>query len=313
MEIIDLTETRPHDSTPLTLVLGQFDGVHKGHQHILQTSKKQKTADETLAVMSLSDHPLWIRNQNPDFEKRMTPDRDRLHLLEQFGVEKYYQINHTQGDVKYPLEEWVFNYLARLNIKRLIFGEGFRFGFDESFHMEKFLDLCAKRNIEITTVPQVKVNGTKISSQTIRGYIKKGLMEPVHALLGRPFTITGTVIHGEKMGRKLGFPTINLGEMENYVEPKPGVYLGMVGIHKKEGIIDYWDTLISTGYRPTVNGEGYLIEAHLLNFSGDLYNQTVSISFLRFMREELNFDSLDKLIEQMEKDKIEGERLMGHF
>ncbi|GAA0489717.1 bifunctional riboflavin kinase/FAD synthetase [Salinibacillus aidingensis] len=309
MEMITVNEKQQLvEATPLTLVIGNFDGVHKGHQVILQKAREQMKDGEILAVMGFADHPLWVLKNDQDFDKKITPEQDKLHLLERLGVDRYYHLKITKDDIKTTFWEFVFEQLSNLKVNRIVMGEGA--DYDEASHTE-FLNLCDWQGIEVTVVPKVKVNGTKISSRTIRDYIKEGLMDPVHALLGRPFTVTGTVVHGEKMGRKLGFPTLNLGEVDSYVVPKPGVYLGIVGIHEDGVISEYWNTLISAGYRPAVNGHRYLIEAHLLNFSGDLYDKTVSVSFLRFMREELNFDNLDDLVEQMEKDKIEGEKLMG--
>ncbi|QHS21491.1 riboflavin biosynthesis protein RibF [Virgibacillus sp. MSP4-1] len=308
MEIINVNEKQHVEAPPLTLAIGNFDGVHKGHQVILQKAREQRKDGETLAVMGFADHPLRVLKNDQEFDKKITPEQEKLHLLERFGVERYYRLKIMKDDIKTTFWEFVFKQLSKLKVNRIVIGEDT--DYDEASHTE-FLNVCDRQGIEVTVVPKVKVNGTNISSRTIRDYIKEGLMDPVHALLGRPFKVTGTVVHGEKMGRKLGFPTLNLGEVDSYVVPKPGVYLGIVGIHKNGVISEYWNTLISAGYRPAVNGQRYLIEAHLLNFSGDLYGKTVSVSFLRFMREELNFDNLDALVEQMEQDKIEGQNLMG--
>lgn len=313
MEIIDVTGKPPLNKDPLVLVIGKFDGVHKGHQHILQTAKDfidEGRNRETLAVMCFSDHPLWILKQDVDFEKKITPDNDKLALLKQYGVGRYYRIKFTKEYPQTTATVFVVEHLSQLNIKRIVIGEGFRFGSGGASSTEELVQLCAQFNIEVTVTPLIKENAQKISSSNIRAAIKEGLMEPVNSLLGRPFAVKGTVIHGEKMGRKLGFPTINIGGTAGYVNPKPGVYLGIVGIYNKSVITDYYHVLISAGYRPSVNGEGYLIEAYLFNYSGDLYGKSVSVSFLRYMREEIYFSNLDDLVKQMELDKNEAEKLM---
>ncbi|MFZ3580253.1 riboflavin biosynthesis protein RibF [Virgibacillus sp. DJP39] len=293
MEIIDLTGKQPLNKDPLILVIGQFDGVHKGHQSVLQTAKNHMdTSLDTLAVMFFSNYSA----------NKITTDKVKLALLEKYGVGRYYRVKR---------EEFVLEYLSQLPIKRIIIGEGFRFGSDGSSNTEELLRLCAQLDIEVTVAPLIKENGTKISSNAIRESLKEGHMERVHSLLGRAFTVEGTVIHGEKMGRKLGFPTINLGGTAEYVNPRSGVYLGVVGIYNKSVITDYYHVLISAGYRPTVKGKGYLIEAYLMNYSGDLYGKSVSLSFMRFIREEINYSNLDDLVKQMELDKKEAERLMG--
>jgi len=125
-----------------------------------------------------------------------------------------------------------------------------------------------------------------------------------------PFTVMGTVVHGNALGRTLGFPTINLGGLDSTVVPKPGVYLGTVKVHHEISAEESWNVLISAGFRPTVEGEGYLIEAHLLDFSGDLYDKTVTVSFHHFLRKEIKFNGLDELIEQMNRDKAEAKKFL---
>ncbi|MDC3417423.1 bifunctional riboflavin kinase/FAD synthetase [Aquibacillus salsiterrae] len=313
MEIIELNEKASNHPKALTLVIGKFDGVHKGHQAILQTAKSyMDEANELLAVMSFSAHPLWVLKQKEEFKHKLTPDNQKLHLLKQFGVSRCYWIEFTKEYAKTTAEQFVNEHLAPLHVNRIVVGEGFRFGAGGLSSTDELIQLCNEKGIEVIVVPLVKVNGEKISGRSIRKWVELGLMEPVHAVLGRPFTVTGKVIHGQKMGRKLGFPTVNLGDVDDYVNPKPGVYLGQIGIHNEKDITEYYDVLISAGYRPTVSGKGYLIEAYLLNYSGDLYDKTVSVTFLRYMRDEVKFTELDDLVKQMEKDKIDGERLMGH-
>jgi len=162
--------------------------------------------------------------------------------------------------------------------------------------------------IQATSASFHKKNEGKISSK-IHSLVKEGKMEAVLALLGRPYLISGKVIHGQALGRTLGFPTINLDVTESYVSPKPGVYIGTVVIHHKDGGNEVWYALISAGYRPTVNGENYLIEAHLIDFNGDLYGKKVSVSFIHYLRAEIKFPDLNSLINQMQQDKLDAKIL----
>lgn len=153
----------------------------------------------------------------------------------------------------------------------------------------------------------MEINGISrvntISKETF-SFIKNGEMEKVQVLMGRPYYITGTVIHGQALGRKLGFPTINLGGVvDQYVLPKPGVYLGTAEINEDLGI-QSWNALINAGYRPTVDGKKYTIEAYLLDFSGNLYGKNVTLSFLYYLRDEIKYTDLNALIEQMKLDEI---------
>ncbi|WAH39157.1 riboflavin kinase [Alicyclobacillus dauci] len=148
------------------------------------------------------------------------------------------------------------------------------------------------------------MNNRKVSSSDIRNHVKTGRVEAAQALLGRPYTITGPVIHGAGVGHQLGFPTANLGGLDEFALPAPGVYEGIAEIHSSplEGNT-FWYTLISVGYRPTVNGKSYEIEAYLLDFDGDLYGKDLSVSFIRRARDEIKFSGVDALIAQMHLDE----------
>jgi len=220
-------------------------------------------------------------------------------------------MNLTEEDANRTAWELLLEYVSKLNVQRIVTGEDFHFGKGQESFVSELIKLCAEMNVAVTIVPTVKANGRKVSSSHIRSLVEAGKMEAVQTQLSRPYTITGEVIHGQALGRTLGFPTINLGGTESYVFPKSGVYLGTAEIHDHSEGNEYWNVLISAGYRPTVNGKGYLIEAYLIDFSGDLYGKTVSVSFLRYMREEVKFTGLDPLIEQMELDKIEAKKLLG--
>jgi len=310
MELIEITSKPPYDTTPLILVIGKFDGVHLGHQAILNTANNLRNQGETLAVLSFSDHPLWVIKKESEYQKKLTPDEEKIAILKGFGVRRYYRVNFTKEYADISSDEFILEHISQLNVKRIVVGEGFHFGKGGDSSVAELISLCEQIDVSVTIVPHIRENGMKISSSHIRSLVTSGKMEAVLSHLGRPYTITGEVVHGEALGRTLGFPTINLGSTESYVFPKPGVYLGTVEIHNDDEN-EFWNVIISAGYRPTVNGEGYLVEAYLIDYSGDLYGKTVSVSFIRYMREEIKFTGLDPLIEQMELDKIEAKKLLG--
>lgn len=311
MEIINIKSKPPIDDTPLILMIGKFDGIHMGHEAIINKANEYKGEGEKLAMLSFSDHPLWVLEQDPEFKDKITPDLEKVQLIKKYGVQRFYRVQFTEEYAAITAEAFVLEHLARLNIKRIVVGEGFRFGYRGKGGTEELIELASKIQAEVTVVPQVLENGNKLSSSTIREHIKFGRMEAVQNLLGRPYSMTGKVVHGQKLGRTLGFPTINLGELDDYVLPKPGVYLGTVGIHAESDVPnEYWNVLISAGYRPTVEGKEYLVEAYILNYSGDLYDKIVTISFLRFLRGEIKFSGLDSLVKQMEMDKQQAEELL---
>ncbi|MDR9854196.1 bifunctional riboflavin kinase/FAD synthetase [Paenibacillus sp. VCA1] len=311
MEVIDISSKPPVDSKPVVLMIGKFDGIHKGHQAILETALRLKGEGESLAVMSFSEHPLWVLKQDEAFKRKITPDGDKLHILKQYGVERYYRIRFSKEYAEVSAEEFVLEHLSNLNVKRIVVGEGFRFGHGQGGGKKELSELCSRIGAEVTVIPLVTENGAKISSAAIRSDISNGHVEAAAALLNRPYSVTGIVIHGQKLGRKLGFPTINMGGVDDYVFPKPGVYVGTAQIHGEPEGKDRYDVLISAGYRPTVDGEGYLIEAFLLDFSGDLYDRTVTIGFTHYLRGEIKFTGLDALIEQMKQDEANARKLLS--
>lgn len=310
MEFIDITSKPPVNSTPIVLAIGKFDGVHRGHQQLLRMAREN--SDEILTVMCFSDHPHWILKRDPNYNKSLTPLHHKMSLLESHGVNRFYNIHFTKEFAQISAEEFVLDHLSRLNIKRIVVGEGFHFGKARESDTDGLINLCEQIGIPVTVIPLLKEDNEQICSTTIRSSVKNGEVEAAEKLLGRPYSVTGQVIHGEKLGRTLGFPTINLGgTIDQFVLPKPGIYLGIVEIESDDLENEQWKVLISAGYRPTVDGETYLVEAYLINFSGDLYDKQVSLTFLSFLRDEIKFSNLDLLIEQMKLDELHAKAFFG--
>ncbi|OAB42569.1 bifunctional riboflavin kinase/FAD synthetase [Paenibacillus antarcticus] len=302
MEYIEITSKPPEDSTPIVLVIGKFDGVHRGHSQLLHTASEFQ--DGMLTVMSFSEHPSWIVKKDPAYDKSLTPVHHKMELLQNDGVKRFYNIHFTKDYAQITAKEFVLDHLSRLNIKHIVVGEGFHLGKARESDTLDLIRLCKQIGIPVTVIPLLKEVGEKIDSTAIRSLIKNGEVVAAQGLLGRPYTVRGNVIHGEALGRTLGFPTINLGgEVAQYVLPKPGVYLGIAEIVNGDHGQERRNALISAGYRPTVEGETYLIEAYLLDYSGDLYEKKVSLSFVSFLREEIKFSDLDELVEQMKLDE----------
>ncbi|MFD2117362.1 bifunctional riboflavin kinase/FAD synthetase [Paenibacillus yanchengensis] len=306
MELIEVTTTPAQDQTPITLVIGKFDGVHRGHVQLLQNALQHKQGK--LAVMSFSDHPRWILRGEDEYRQHLTPLQHKLVLLESMGVEKFYHINFTKEFSAITAEQFVQQHLAALNVQRLVIGADFRLGKDGSANAETLSKLCGDIGIIVDVIPLLQATTEKISSTSIRHFLKNGQIEAANEQLGRKYAVWGEVIHGNALGRTLGFPTINLGGMaHDYVPPKPGVYIGRVEVTTENNKKEQLPALISAGFRPTVDGKHYLIEGYILNFSGNLYGQQVAIYFEQLVRNELKFENLDDLIAQMELDRQHAE------
>ncbi|MCP3029400.1 bifunctional riboflavin kinase/FAD synthetase [Halobacillus sp. A5] len=310
METIDVSAVPPKNNKRTILLIGKFDGLHLGHQKLLSRARALRQKDEEIAVFGFSDHPLWVLKGEAAYEKSLSSYQDKLQLLEKAGVDRYYHINFTKEYAQITPEQFVKEQIGQLNVSCIVIGEGFRFGKGRHADVNGLKELCLEQEIKVAIVPHVSFQHEKVSSTTIRHHTAAGRMEAAQSMLHRPFEMTGVVEKGEALGRQLGFPTLNVGRIDEYVRPKPGVYIGVVQVQGSASD-EYYYTLISAGYRPTVNGDSYKVEAYLLDFSGDLYERTVTVQFLRFMRGEENFDGLDELVQQMEKDEEEARGILG--
>ncbi|WP_226585589.1 bifunctional riboflavin kinase/FAD synthetase [Halobacillus litoralis] len=309
METIEVHGQPPHNSDPVVLIIGKMDGVHLGHQSLLKEAKRLAGPEDQVAVYGFSDHPKWVLRGDEEFKYALSTEQDKRLRLEQYGVDRYYHVHFTKEYAKTSPEEFVLEHLKRLNVRQVVVGEDFRFGKGRGSDAEGLAELCQSIGTDVSIVPGVMLNGSKVSSTDIRSQVSKGRMEVAQAMLGRPFELTGTVEKGEQLGRQLGFPTLNVGQIDDYVKVKPGVYLGLVQLVQEAP--EYYYTLISAGYRPTVNGDSYKVEAYLLDFAGDLYNQSVTVKFLRHLRGEENFNGMDALVDQMKKDEQNAREILG--
>ncbi|ELK47500.1 riboflavin biosynthesis protein RibF [Halobacillus sp. ACCC02827] len=309
METIEVTGRPPESSEPKVLIIGKMDGVHLGHQALLREAKSLAAEGEKLAVYAFSDHPKWVLRGDEAFKASLSTDMDKQRYLKAYGVELYYHVHFTKEYAKTSPEEFVLEHLNRLNIRHVVVGEDFRFGKGRGSDAEGLKELCASIDIGVSIVPGVLMHGDKVSSTDIRNHVMGGRMEAAQSMLGRPFEVTGVVEKGQQLGRTLGYPTLNVGGIDAYVNVKPAVYLGTVQIGWDKP--EYHYTLISAGYRPTVNGDSYKVEAYLLDFSGDLYGREVTVQFLRHLRDEVNFNGMDALVEQMKHDEEEARSILG--
>lgn len=313
MEIIQVLSAPPSGSHGMVLCIGKFDGLHVGHQALLRVARQYADTNQ-LAVMSFAPHPLWALKSDADFRHSLTPASERRRLLEQHGVARVYEVNFTKEYAQTSPQTFVLEHLASLNLKRVVVGEGFNFGKGAHSTTQELIDLCKEIDVPVTVVPTINVNGRKVSSTDIRRHIQTGRVEAAQGLLGRAYTVTGKVVHGAGVGHELGFPTANLGDIEEYVVPASGVYEGIVEVHN--GLPDgneFWYALISAGYRPTVNGTSYEIEAYLLNYHGDLYGKVISVSFIHRARDEIKFSGIDALKIQMHQDEATSKHRFGIY
>ena len=277
-------------NTPIGLTIGNFDGVHIGHQVLIEKliaeSKKRKL---TPSVMTFEPHPKeFFTPENAP--TRLTTLREKLEFFLSYGIEKVFVCAFNQKFSNISSEVFMHQILkAQLKAELLIVGDDFRFGSKR----QAGIDDLRKNAFELFEIPEIDVNGKRVSSTLIREDLKGGRIEEVNQFLGRPYTISGKVVEGDKRGRQMGFPTANI-HMKHLRPALTGVYAVKLG--NRNGVANL-------GVRPTISGTPkLLLEVHLLNFNEDIYGQHVQVTFLAKIRDEMKFENINLLIEQIKKD-----------
>jgi len=283
-------------NAPIGLTIGNFDGVHIGHQALIEKliaeSKKRKL---TPAVMTFEPHPKeFFTPENAP--TRLTTLREKLEFFLSYGIEKVFVCAFNQKFSNISSEVFINQILTeQLKAELLIVGDDFRFGTKRQAGIE---DL-RKNAFELFEIPEIDLNGKRVSSTRIREGLKEGRIEEVNQFLGRPYTISGKVVEGDKRGRQMGFPTANI-HMKHLRPALTGVYAVKLG--NRNGVANL-------GVRPTISGTPkLLLEVHLLNFNEDIYGQHVQVTFLEKIRDEMKFENIDALIEQIKKDVVHAIR-----
>ncbi|WP_062306174.1 bifunctional riboflavin kinase/FAD synthetase [Alicyclobacillus sendaiensis] len=297
---------------PQVLTIGKFDGVHLGHRAILNAARALVGPKERLAVMSFEPHPTYALTGNPEYARWLTPRRERVRIFTDLGVDAFYVARFDRAFQQLEPAAFVDGYLVPLRVRHVVVGPDFRFGRGGQGTVDVLRHLGQERGFDVTVVQPVEEHGHKVSSSRIREHLREGRVEAAQALLGRPYVISGEVVHGDKRGRTIGFPTANLGGIDAYVLPKAGVYAVFVEVEDApDTCISHAFGVLNAGYRPTVDGRAFQLEVHLLDFDGDLYGKTLRVSFLRRIRDEVKFDGLEALKTQIARDCDAARALVG--
>ena len=284
--MLDETEPRPR-----RVAVGEFDGVHLGHREVIRGSD---------TVLTFDPHPLAVIR--PEVAPKLLTSLDvKSELIADMGVEELVVIPFDQGFAEQTPAEFIDRVLVeRLGAVDVAVGENFRFG-----HLaagDPAL-LAADPRFETRIVPLVEVGGEVVSSSHIRGLVLAGEVEPAATFLGAPFQLRGLVVSGDRRGRELGFPTANIVPDQALVYPGNGVYAARA---------DNVCAAVSVGVRPTFGtGRAVLIEAYLIDQDVDLYGQALRIEFLKRLRGERRFDSVEALVEQMHRDVAASRLVCG--
>lgn len=285
-------------------VLGNFDGVHRGHQAVFDSARA--IACETgapLVAVTFEPHPRsFFRPNDPPF--RLTPFRNKSHHIEALGIDLLLVLHFDENLHNMTADEFVSAVLVEgLGVSHVVVGYDFVFGHNRGGDTEFLRRAGDENGFGVTIVEPVTAPGAEVYSSTrIRDHLRAGRPVEAAALLGRPFEFEGRVMHGNALGRDLGYPTANLTFGE-YLQPAYGIYAVRVGIEEEGDGPQWHDGVASFGIRPTIGeDEEPILEAHILDFAGDLYGKHLRIQLIDYIRPEIKFDGLEALTAQIEED-----------
>lgn len=290
---------------PLYVAIGVFDGVHLGHQTLLEkTVADARARDAVSFALTFDPHPLQIVAGGRFAPRLLTSMEDRLYLLRRTGIDHVLVVPFTPWLAQLEPECFVADILAAtLGVARIYVGFSFTFGRGGRGTPELLRELGQRWGIEVVEFPPVRLGDTVVSSTQIREALQKGDVASASTCLGRPFLYQETVVHGDARGRTLGFPTANLPDNGSLALPADGVYAVAVGLESGELL----GGVANLGRRPTITEHGdRLLEVHLLDFKGDLYGQSLRVAFLDFIRSEQRFTGLDELKQTIARDAREA-------
>jgi riboflavin kinase/FMN adenylyltransferase len=301
-----------NDFTPLknaVVTIGTFDGVHLGHQKIIAGIRElaEEVGGETV-LLTFFPHPRMILKPEDESLKMINTIAEKAELLEKLGIDNLIITPFSRDFSNQTAEEYIREVLVnKIGTKKIVIGYDHRFGKDRQGGLEELQHLSQPYGFEVYEIPEQDINEVAISSTRIREALLAGNIELANQFLGYPFYITGKVIKGDQIGRKIGFPTANIVVEERYkLIPSDGIYSVKVKIG--------FETFFGMGYigsRPTVMGQTRNIEVNLFNFDAEIYNQTVQVEFYNFIRGDSKFEGLDELKAQIAKDKIAVQTIFG--
>ena len=305
-EITDITTFTTQQPTVLTI--GTFDGVHLGHQKIIERVVTTARQEGLLAtIFTFFPHPRMVVQHDKSLKLIHTLE-EKKQLLQQLGVDLLVVQPFNEAFAQLTAEEFVSTILVQhLNVKKVIIGYDHRFGRNRTANINDMRLFGEKYGFAVEEISVQEVDEVSVSSTKIREALNKGDVTTAEHYLGTPYSLTGTVIHGLKLGRTLGYPTANIQVTEDYkLIPKDGVYAvySYIGERKVYG-------MMSIGKNPTIEGKGASIEVYFFDFNGDLYDRELTIYFLKYLREERKFSSVALLKKQLQDDETTARKAIA--
>nr|WP_319400196.1 bifunctional riboflavin kinase/FAD synthetase [uncultured Carboxylicivirga sp.] len=285
------------------VTIGMFDGVHTGHRQLLaQLVEKAKLLNGEAVVITFWPHPRMVLNQDKENLRFLTSPEERTILFSQLGIDHLLLIPFTKELANHTSEEFVKQFLVdKIGIHHLLMGYNHRFGKDRESRFEKYIELAEKYNFGISRVEAVETAGLKTSSTDIRNHLLHGDIQKANQILGYHYLLSGRVMGGQQLGRRIGYPTANIEVNESFkLIPPDGVYACSVHVEGKK-----YGGMLNIGFRPTVNHnvDHRSLEVHIFDFNRDIYSEEIQVEFLQRVRNEMKFENVEALIEQLKRDE----------
>ena len=290
--------------------VGTFDGVHLAHQQLLcEVVERARAREGRSVVVAFDPHPKEVLTGQSIH--LLTSIEERQQICEQLGVDVFFRIEFTYEFSRLTSRDFYLRYVIQgCGVSEVVEGYDHHFGRNREGSVEELLKLGREFEFSVAALKPVYVDEEIVSSSQIRHHLLQGRVDRAHRLLGRPYSLSGTVVRGDGRGHQLGYPTANLQLLSNRkMTPQDGIYLALVDV----GETTFY-AMVSIGVRPTFFAHGQrTIEAHLLDFDGDLYGQTLTLQFLKRLRDEKKFDGAEQLIEQMHRDEEHSRALVQEY
>lgn len=301
MELIRFDNKLTYNLGKLAVALGEFDGLHIAHQELINNVVSYaKVNNIKSAVISFDPHPDFVLKKRVD-QGYITPLKVKIEKLKELGVDYFILVPFTLEFASLSPIDFIQNYLQKLEIELIVVGFDYKFGYRGSGNPETL-----KKYYNVIVIDRIELANEKIGSNEIRKFLIDGDMDSVKKMLGRYYNITGKVVGGNKIGRTLGIRTANIEIEEQYQIIRKGVYAVYVNIAGVKYL-----GVCNIGNNPTINYVSIpRLEVHILDFNQDIYDQTISVVFIKFIRDEVKFSSIEEMVNQINQDIINAKQIL---
>lgn len=290
------------------VTIGTFDGVHQGHRKIIgDVVELAKSTGGESVMLTFFPHPRMILHPEDQSLKLITTIAEKAELLEQLGVDHLIITPFTRDFSNQTPQQYIEKVLVQqIGTRKIVIGYDHRFGKDRAGSLADLQRLAPVYGFEVIEIPEQDINAVAVSSTRIRNALLQSDITTANAFLGYPFFVTGKVIRGDQIGRQIGYPTANIQPDEAYkLIPGDGIFAVTVTVQNKT-----WQGMAYIGERPTVNGMGRSIEVNIFGFDADIYNQSIRMYFVSYIRGDKKLNSLDELKAQLAQDKLDVLRVL---